>query len=241
MLLQGSALHSGSIFVQVAKYSGFLRSFCSTGISESGRVVLGRRRVSILIIAWSMCAAGNLMLELMQVFLWFHERPSPVCLLMSLACLSAAATAMTELSLMHASSTAISGEVLRGQNLAVFFLLVPLVWAVYLHLGTGRRWLALVITMRWAIAIVINFTSPDSVVFAKIASLLILITPREQEVMRCVITGDANKRIAGKLGIAEKTGKIHRSRVMKKLEATSVAALPLACQQAKVEATTKTY
>ncbi|MBT8050071.1 MAG: DNA-binding response regulator, partial [Gammaproteobacteria bacterium] len=44
----------------------------------------------------------------------------------------------------------------------------------------------------------------------RIASL----TPREQEVMRCVITGAANKQIAGDLGIAEKTVKIHRSRVM---------------------------
>lgn len=62
MLLQDSASHSGSMFVQVAKHPGFLRSFYSTGISESGRVVFGCRRVSILIIAWSMCAAASLML-----------------------------------------------------------------------------------------------------------------------------------------------------------------------------------
>jgi FixJ family two-component response regulator len=69
----------------------------------------------------------------------------------------------------------------------------------------------------------------------RIASL----TPREQEVMRCVITGAANKQIAGDLGIAEKTVKIHRSRVMKKLEVSSVAALLLACQQAGVEPAAK--
>jgi FixJ family two-component response regulator len=65
----------------------------------------------------------------------------------------------------------------------------------------------------------------------RIASL----TPREHEVMRCIITGAANKQIAAELGIAEKTVKIHRSRVMKKLEVASVAALLLACQQAGVE------
>lgn len=69
----------------------------------------------------------------------------------------------------------------------------------------------------------------------RIASL----TPREREVMRCVITGAANKQIAGDLGIAEKTVKIHRSRVMKKLDVSSVAALLLACQQAGVEPATK--
>ena len=127
--------------------------------------------MSILTIAWSMCGAASLMLGLMQVFLWFHERHSPVYLLTSLACFSAAASAMLELSLMHASSTAVYGELLRWQNLAVFLLLIPLVWAVYLHLGTGRRWLALVITALWVIAIVINFASPGSIVFAEIQAL----------------------------------------------------------------------
>jgi FixJ family two-component response regulator len=64
----------------------------------------------------------------------------------------------------------------------------------------------------------------------RIASL----TPREQEVMRCVITGASNKQVARDLDIAEKTVKIHRSRVMKKLGVSSVAALVLACQQAGV-------
>jgi FixJ family two-component response regulator len=71
----------------------------------------------------------------------------------------------------------------------------------------------------------------------RIASL----TPRELDVMRCIITGAANKQIASDLGIAEKTVKIHRSRVMKKLELASVAALLLACQQAGIEPATKPH
>jgi len=66
------------------------------------------------------------------------------------------------------------------------------------------------------------------------------LTPRELEVMRCVITGAANKTIANDLGIAEKTVKIHRSRVMRKLRVTSVAALLLACQQAGIEPANET-
>lgn len=132
--------------------------------------------MSILTIAWSLCTTASLMLGLMQIFLWFHARRSPVYLLMSLACLSAAATAMSELSLMYASSATIYAEILRWQNVAVFLLLVSLVWAVYLHLGTGRRWLALVITMLWVVAIVINFTSPSGIVFAEIQALKQLTT-----------------------------------------------------------------
>ncbi len=51
------------------------------------------------------------------------------------------------------------------------------------------------------------------------------LTARERDVLRLVITGLLNKQIAGELGIAEKTVKIHRSHVMQKMEAGSVAEL----------------
>jgi two-component system response regulator FixJ len=52
-----------------------------------------------------------------------------------------------------------------------------------------------------------------------------LLTPRENEILRCVIAGMLNKQIAAKLGIAEPTVKIHRGRIMEKLCAESVADL----------------
>jgi FixJ family two-component response regulator len=52
-----------------------------------------------------------------------------------------------------------------------------------------------------------------------------LLTPREFEVMQLVITGMLNKQIAGELGTAEKTVKVHRGRAMQKLRLTSVAEL----------------
>jgi FixJ family two-component response regulator len=55
--------------------------------------------------------------------------------------------------------------------------------------------------------------------------LLDLLTPREFEVMQLVITGMLNKQIAGQLGTAEKTVKVHRGRMMQKLRVTSVAEL----------------
>ena len=51
------------------------------------------------------------------------------------------------------------------------------------------------------------------------------LTPREFEVLRCVIAGLLNKQIASELKMAEKTVKIHRGRVMQKLEVTSVPEL----------------
>ena len=51
------------------------------------------------------------------------------------------------------------------------------------------------------------------------------LTSRERDVMWLVVTGLLNKQIAGELGIAEKTVKIHRGQVMQKMEAGSVAEL----------------
>ena len=52
-----------------------------------------------------------------------------------------------------------------------------------------------------------------------------LLTKREHEVMRLVITGMLNKQIARKLGITEATVKVHRGRVMEKIGVVSVAEL----------------
>ena len=60
------------------------------------------------------------------------------------------------------------------------------------------------------------------------------LTSREREVLECVVAGRPNKQIAGDLGIAEKTVKVHRGRLMKKLGAPSVAALVRIADQAGV-------
>jgi FixJ family two-component response regulator len=51
------------------------------------------------------------------------------------------------------------------------------------------------------------------------------LTPRESQVFALVVTGMLNKQIASELGIGEKTVKVHRARVMEKMQAGSVAAL----------------
>jgi FixJ family two-component response regulator len=51
------------------------------------------------------------------------------------------------------------------------------------------------------------------------------LTPRERQVMEYVIRGRLNKQIAADLGIGEKTVKVHRARVMAKMDVRSVAEL----------------
>jgi FixJ family two-component response regulator len=51
------------------------------------------------------------------------------------------------------------------------------------------------------------------------------LTPREREVMSWVVAGLPNKRISAEMGTAEITVKAHRGRVMRKMQATSLADL----------------
>jgi len=51
------------------------------------------------------------------------------------------------------------------------------------------------------------------------------LTPREREVLALLVEGRPNKQVACELGIAEKTIKVHRARVMEKMEAHSLVDL----------------
>jgi FixJ family two-component response regulator len=54
---------------------------------------------------------------------------------------------------------------------------------------------------------------------------LALLTPREREVLELLVHGKANKEVAVRLALSEKTVEIHRAHVMKKLQAPNLAAL----------------
>lgn len=60
---------------------------------------------------------------------------------------------------------------------------------------------------------------------AEITARLAKLSAREYEVMQHVIAGNLNKQIAFALGISEKTVKVHRARVMDKMQVQSVAEL----------------
>jgi len=60
---------------------------------------------------------------------------------------------------------------------------------------------------------------------AEIRQRLATLTPRESEVLSYVVSGKLNKQIAADLGTVEKTIKVHRARVMEKMQVRSLAAL----------------
>lgn len=64
-------------------------------------------------------------------------------------------------------------------------------------------------------------SSEEQMVRERLAQL----TPRERQVLEFIVDGEPNKRIAYHLGISEKTIEFHRAKIMKKLEAKSLAEL----------------
>lgn len=61
------------------------------------------------------------------------------------------------------------------------------------------------------------------------------LTEREFEVMRHVIAGQLNKQIGDRLGVVEKTIKVHRARVLEKMGVPSVAELVRLCALAGID------
>lgn len=57
------------------------------------------------------------------------------------------------------------------------------------------------------------------------------LTPREKELMQYVIRGLLNKQVAAEMGISEITAKVHKRRVMEKMEVRSVSELVRAAEK----------
>jgi FixJ family two-component response regulator len=65
---------------------------------------------------------------------------------------------------------------------------------------------------------------------------LTTLTPREREVFHLVAAGLANKQVADELNLSEKTVKIHRGNVMRKMEARTFADLVRMAEKLKLKA-----
>lgn len=68
----------------------------------------------------------------------------------------------------------------------------------------------------------------------RILQQLATLTSREREVLHHIIAGKLNKQVAAELGIVEKTIKVHRARVMKKMNVRSVAELVRVTERAGI-------
>lgn len=132
--------------------------------------------MSFLVIAWSMCAAMSLMLGLMHLLFWMSNRKVSAYLLSAVMGFGAASSAMLELNMLMARSAETYNTLLRWENLAIFLILVPMVWFVRQYFLSGRRWLAILITVLWSVGILINFLVQGNLTFYQVTELNYLTT-----------------------------------------------------------------
>jgi signal transduction histidine kinase len=127
--------------------------------------------MSFLVIAWTMCASMSLMLGLMHLLFWLFDRGVTAYLLATVMGFGAAISAMLELNMLLARSPESYSILLRWENLAIYLILVPLVWFIHQYLLSGRRWLAILITALWSAGILINFLMPGNLTFYEVTEL----------------------------------------------------------------------
>jgi signal transduction histidine kinase len=116
------------------------------------------------------------MLFILHMLIWIKQRPAKVYLLSSLMALGATVNAMCELGLLHAQTISSFIYWMKVENLAIAVLIVSMVWFVDLYLRTARRWLTILVTILWVVALVVNFVSPTGVVYSEINELTTLTT-----------------------------------------------------------------
>ena len=75
-------------------------------------------------------------------------------------------------------------------------------------------------------------TRRDHARLSEIRGRVARLTQRELQVFRLVVQGKRNKQVGAELGMSEKTVKVHRARVMRKMEADSLAALVRVAERA---------
>ena len=97
-------------------------------------------------------------------------------LLSSLMAFSAGVSAMLELGLLLTESLDTYRVLMLWENVAIFMILVPMVWFIQAYFGTGRRWLAIAITLLWILGVLVNFLSPHSLTFSEVSELQRLTT-----------------------------------------------------------------
>lgn len=118
-----------------------------------------------------MVSAVGLLLGGIQFMIWMRDRDRLAYLLAAIMASAAGALALLELGLITRQSAAEFQNIVWWNNLAIFAILVPMTWFVYLYLGTARRWLAIAITAAWTASILVNFVMPGNLTFSSITAL----------------------------------------------------------------------
>ncbi len=128
-------------------------------------------QISLITVIWSMIASACFTLAGINFLVWCRNRKAWANLLFSLTAISTGAFAFCELWMMRAETPAEFATVLKWGHVAVWLLVVSLVWFVRLYLKTGRAWLAWMTCGLRTLALVLNFLTGQNLNYREITRL----------------------------------------------------------------------
>jgi len=129
------------------------------------------QHISLITIAWSFVSAIGLTFFFFQLTLWRSQSATVTPLLAATMALAASGGALCELAMAKAASVGTYQTAILLNNLAVFLLLIPMIWFVHIRLGAGPKWLAWTITALWSFCILVNFVMPGNLTFSSLDHL----------------------------------------------------------------------
>ncbi len=133
--------------------------------------------MSWITVVWSMASAVCLTLAAIHFAIWLKRRREVAHLLFALSALGAAGRGFIELTMLKA--TTVSGYVaaLRLSYLPLTLLLIAMAWYACKYFGVGRPILAMVITVTWALVVIVDAFAPYGLNLKEIYALRIAQTP----------------------------------------------------------------
>ncbi len=118
-----------------------------------------------------MAASACLTMGLLQLVLWLHRRSAVAHAWLALAATAAGANAFAELTMLRTDRVDSYVLALRLSDSAVTVLVISMVWFVVFDFGTARRWLAVSLTVLWAVMQIPNLRLPYGKLLGRISSL----------------------------------------------------------------------
>jgi PAS domain S-box-containing protein len=139
---------------------------------------MGPMLIANLVIAGCCFAIG-----ILHLALFFRRRQSRMTLLFGLMAISMAVSAFLDVWVYTAESIAVYSRIFKWQVTANGVMWTLLVWFIADYTGSARRWLAILVTVGYALATVINILSSHSVLFLTIDHLIIVTLPWGEQIV----------------------------------------------------------
>jgi len=127
--------------------------------------------MSLITITWSVMASACLTLAAINFLTWGRNREAWANLFFSLLATGTAAWTFCELWMMRAETPTEFATALKWGHVAVWVLIVSLVWFVQLYLKAGRPWLAWMVCGFRTLALVLNFLVGQNLNYREITDL----------------------------------------------------------------------